>query len=264
MADFFPGHSQAVPLAIEAARAARRANGAEIAANAPRTVDEQLLSIEARLRPACRLMLQLQRAGAQAVAALWPGTPALRTASRTADWLEVAAGRLEAWKGSSARAGARRALEFVKAWYPGLDLDRLVTLRSEAQTEPAATEDALVKRAVAIAEFTDTSIFVPERSEDGEEVPPEWFGMNPDYGEDSAEVIGSSVEEEGEVEDGGKTEAPEGGAGDQPQLDRASSNEPRPEKATAAGDDQAETSQPAAPAPDTTVSSDPSNPSAAP
>ena len=90
-------------------------NGEEIAANAPRTIDEQLLSIEARLRPVHRQMHRLQRAGAQAVAALWPDMPALRTASRTADWLEVAAGRLEAWKGSSARVGARRALEFVKA-----------------------------------------------------------------------------------------------------------------------------------------------------
>ena len=96
LADFFPGHSQAVPLAIEAAREARRANGEEIAANAPRTVDEQLLSIEARLRPVHRQMRRLQRAGAQAVAALWPDMPALRTASRTADWLEVATGRLEA------------------------------------------------------------------------------------------------------------------------------------------------------------------------
>ena len=70
LADFFPGHSQAVPPAIEAAREARRANGEEIAANAPRTIDEQLLSIEARLRPAHRLMHRLQCAGAQAVAAL--------------------------------------------------------------------------------------------------------------------------------------------------------------------------------------------------
>ena len=133
MADFFPGHSQAVPLAIEAAREARRAKGEVIAANAPRTIDEQLLSIGARLCPAHRLLRRLQRAGAQVVAALWPDVPALRTASRTTDWLEVAAGRLEAWKGSSARAGAHWALEFVKAWYPGLDLDRLAAFRSEAQ-----------------------------------------------------------------------------------------------------------------------------------
>ena len=85
LADFFPGHSQAVTQAIEADREARRANSVEIAANAPLTIDEQLLSIEARLRPAHRLMRRLQRAGAQVVAALWPDMPALRTASRTAN-----------------------------------------------------------------------------------------------------------------------------------------------------------------------------------
>ena len=189
--------------------------------------------------------------------------PVLCTSNRTADWLEVTAGRLEAWKGSSARAGARRALEFIKAWYPGLDLDRLATLRSEAQPELAAAEDTLVKCAAAIAKYTDTSIFVPERAEDDGEVPPEWFGMNPDYGEDSAEVVGSSVEEEDEAEDGSETEAPEDGADGQPQLDRATSNEPCPPEPTAAGGDQAETAQPVAPTSNTVVSSDPPNPSAA-
>ena len=87
--------------------------------------------------------------------------------------------------------------------------------------------------------------------------------MNPDYGDDLAEVIDSSTEEDGEAEDEGETEALEDGAGDQPQLDRASSNEPRLTGLTAAGGDQAETAQPAAPAPDTAVSSDPPNPSAA-
>ena len=93
----------------------------------------------------------------------------------------------------------------------------------------------------AIAEYTDTSIFVPERSEDGEEVPPEWFGMNPDYGEDSAEVIGSSIEEEGEAEEEGEEEAPEVGAGGQPHLDRASRNKPCPSEPATVGGDQAET-----------------------
>ena len=96
--------------------------GAEISADATQTLDEHILSIEARLRPAHRMLRRLQRVGAQAIAALWPDMQALPTPSLTADWLEVAAGRLEAWKGSSARAGARRALEFVKVWYPGLDL----------------------------------------------------------------------------------------------------------------------------------------------
>ena len=94
----------------------------QIAADAPRTLSEQLLSIQARLWPAHRMLRRLQRVGAQAISALWPGMPTPRTPSRTADWLEVAVGLLEAWKGSSARAGARRALEFIKAWYPGLSL----------------------------------------------------------------------------------------------------------------------------------------------
>ena len=58
-----------------------------------------------------------------------------RTPSRTADWLEVAVGRFEAWKASAARSGARRALEFVRAWYPGLDLAQLTTWRQEANED---------------------------------------------------------------------------------------------------------------------------------
>ena len=95
-ADFFPGHSVAAIQMIEVQHEEQRAGGAQIAADAPRTLGEQVLSIQARLRPAHRLLRRLQRAGAQAVSALWPGLPAPRTPSRTADWLGVAAGRLEA------------------------------------------------------------------------------------------------------------------------------------------------------------------------
>ena len=87
--------------------------------------------------------------------------------------------------------------------------------------------------------------------------------MNPKYGEDSAEVIDSSTEEEGEAEDEGKTEVPEGGASDQPQLDRASSKKARASAPPAAGDDQAETRQPATPPAGATVSTDqPGSPAA--
>ena len=155
-------------------------------------------------------------------------------------------------------------MEFVKAWYPGLDLDRLAAFWSEAQAELEAVEGTLIERAVAIAEYTDTSVFVPEQAKGGEEVPPEWFGMNPEYGEDSVEVIDSSTEEEDEAEDEGEAEVPEGGAGGQPQLDRASSNEPRPSEPAATEGGQAETDQPATPPTATADSSDPPNPSAAP
>src|SRR4051812_9934108 len=75
LADFFPGYAQTAVQAIEADREARRAAGEEVVVNAPRTLDEQLLSIEARLRPAHRMLRRLQRVGAQAIAALWPKLP---------------------------------------------------------------------------------------------------------------------------------------------------------------------------------------------
>ena len=64
-------------------------------------------------------------------------------------------------------------MEFVKAWYPGLDLDRLAAFRSEAQAELEAVEGTLVERAAAITEYMDTSVFVPERTEGSEEVSPD-------------------------------------------------------------------------------------------
>ena len=77
-------------------------------------------------------------------------------------------------------------------------------------------------------------------------------------------MIDSSDEGEDEEEEEGEGEAPEVGADGQPQLDRASSNEPRPSELATTGGNQAETDQPAAPATGTTDSSDPPNPSAAP
>nr|XP_020180793.1 uncharacterized protein LOC109766440 [Aegilops tauschii subsp. strangulata] len=49
--------------------------------------------------------------------------------------------------------------------------------RKEAQEELVAVEDDLVKRAAAIAEYTDTSVFIPERAENGAEAPPEWVAL---------------------------------------------------------------------------------------
>ena len=111
----FLGYSTAANQTIEARRQARRQAGFEISPTAGRSLEEQLLAIQARIQPAHRLLRRLQRAGAQVLAALWPGQVVPRTPSRTADWLEVAVGRFEAWKASAARSGARRALEFVKA-----------------------------------------------------------------------------------------------------------------------------------------------------
>ena len=77
---------------------------------------------------------------------LWPGEVIPRTPSRTTDWLEVAVGCFEAWKASAAPSGARRALEFAKAWYPGLSLDQLATWRQEADTELEPARPAIIQR----------------------------------------------------------------------------------------------------------------------
>ena len=136
------------------------------APDARRTLEEQLLAIQAHLQLAHRMLRRLQRVRAQVISTLWPDTPAPRTPSRTADWLEVAVGRFEAWKASSARAGARRALEFVRAWYPGLDLSQLAMFRQEAHEELVAVRLAIIHRATTITEYTDTSVFIPDLNDD--------------------------------------------------------------------------------------------------
>ena len=167
----------------------------------------------------------------------------------------MAASRFEAWKASAARSGARRALEFAKAWYPELSLDQLATWRQEADTELEPTRPTIIQRACAIADYTDTSAFAPEVDDNGVAQPEEWFGLNPADGEDSAEEINSSDEGEEEEEEG-EDAAPDGGAAGQPQLDRASSNKARAGAPPAAGDDQAETRQPATPPAGGAVSTD--------
>ena len=142
---------------------------------------------------------------AQAVSALRLGLPAAHTPSQTVDWLAVAVGRLEAWKGSATWAGACYALEFVKAWYPGLDLAQLATFRSDAAEELVAVRRELGQRAAAIAEYAETGFFVSELGEEGVQAPPNWFGLNPDDGEDSAKEIASSDEGEDEESEDGKT-----------------------------------------------------------
>ncbi|XP_073360423.1 uncharacterized protein [Aegilops tauschii subsp. strangulata] len=226
--EYFPGYSTAANQVVEAHHEARRQAGVEIAPNARRSLEEHLLAIQARLQPAHRMLRRLQRVGAQVLAALWPGEAVPRTPSRTADWLEVAVGRFEAWKASAARSGTRRALEFVKAWYPELSLDQLATWRQEADEELEAVRPAIIQRASAIADYTDTSAFAPEVDDNGIAQPEEWFGLNPADGEDSAEEIDSSDEGEEEEGEDGEDAMSDGGATGQSQLDRASGNEALP------------------------------------
>lgn len=218
----------------------------EIAPDRPRNLGEQFRAVQLRLAPVRRLLRRFQRAGAQVLEGLWPGVQIPRTPSRTADWLEVAAERLDAWKGAAARAGAKVALEFVKAWYPGVKMAQLVTFRQEAVPELEPERDNIAIRASALTEYTDGNVFVPERAEDGTEVPPSWFGLDPAEVENPAEEIASSkeaAEEEGEESEG---DAPDDGATSRNQPDPASASEQQ-ETASAATSDQTRSEQPDAP-----------------
>ena len=119
----------------------------------------------------------------------------------------------------------------------------------------------LYHHAAVIAEYMDSSVFLPELNEEGTEAPPNWFGLNPEGGEDSMEEIASSDEGKDEEDEDGEDNAPEDGADGQPQPDRASSNEPR---APAADADQAETQQSATPPAGATASTSLPDPPASP
>ena len=89
-------------------------------------------------------------------------------------------------------------------------------------------------------EYTNTGDFIPKLNENGAEVPPEWFGLNPADSEDSAEEIASSDEREDKEDEEDEDDAPEVGVDGQPRVDRASSTEPRARTSTAAEGDHPE------------------------
>ena len=58
-------------------------------------------------------------------------------------------------------------------------MDQLSTWQQEADEELEAVRPAIIQRASAIADYTDTSAFAPEVEDDGIAQPEEWFGLNP-------------------------------------------------------------------------------------
>ena len=58
-------------------------------------------------------------------------------------------------------------MEFIRAWYPGLNPDQLRTWRLEADAELEEVWPAIAQRASTIAECTNISVFAPEINDDG-------------------------------------------------------------------------------------------------
>lgn len=145
-------------------------------------------------------------------------------------------------------------------------LARLATSRQEEAPELALEREEIAICVSALAEYTDVSVFILERAENGTEVPPSWFGLNQDNGEDSTKEIASidEVGEEDEDEEGGGV-TPDGGATSQARADLAPASK-QPETTSATANDQAETQQleasPAEATTDADLSGQPVEPSA--
>ena len=82
----------------------------------------------------------------------------------------------------------------------------------------------LYRCAASIAEYTDTSVFLPELTKEGTEAPPNWFGLILVDGEDSVEEIASSDEGEEEEDEDDKDDAPDDGDDGRPHPDQVSTN----------------------------------------
>ena len=74
-----------------------------------------------------------------------------------------------------------------------LDLTQLATFRLEAADELVEAGPELTRHALALADYTNTTVFVPDLDADGNEVTPSWFGLDPTHEEDSAEEIASAM-----------------------------------------------------------------------
>lgn len=122
----------------------------------------------------------------------------------------------------------------------------------------------LVKHEAAITEYADTTIFIPELDKEGAEVPPSWFGLNPEEGEDLAEDIASSDEGEEHEDEDGEDIAADDRATSRPQPNQASTSEPWEDAPTAAGADQAKSHQSSTPPTGASASADPPASPAAP
>ncbi|KAE8767634.1 hypothetical protein D1007_60976 [Hordeum vulgare] len=136
--------------------------------------------------------------------------------SRVATWLGHAAHRFDAWRASTARAGARIALSFAVSWYFGVNLERLSTLRA-VHADLTSHEEDISFRAHELASYATLDTYFPELGEDGVPILEDDYGVLIIAGNE--EVASNSEEPEG---DEGATEAAAGGA------DKSSAQETQP------------------------------------
>jgi hypothetical protein len=109
-----------------------------------------------RLHPVAKLGGDLRRAIVSVFETLWPGRAVPDEIQALLQWIPLAFNRIDVWKESAARAGAKQALEFVLSWYPGVNLDQLENLREGGLA--GLDKVKLRQRACAVAECAETDV----------------------------------------------------------------------------------------------------------
>jgi hypothetical protein len=108
------------------------------------------------LHPVAKLGGDLHEAIFSVFKTLWPGRAVPGGIQALLQWIPLAPNRLDVWKESAARAGAKQALEFMLSWYPGVNLDQLENLCESGLA--GLDKVKLCQRACAIAECAETDM----------------------------------------------------------------------------------------------------------
>jgi hypothetical protein len=120
------------------------------------TSGELVALAKGRLHPVAKLGKDLHEAIVSIFETLWPERAVPDEVQALLQWIPLTPNRLDIWKESAARAGAKQALEFVLSWYPGINLDQLENLREGGLAD--LDRARLRQRACAIAACAKTDV----------------------------------------------------------------------------------------------------------
>jgi hypothetical protein len=155
LAGAFPDSNEAAAAALKEYRAEQK-----IVPNSDPKVElssgELVALAKGRLHPVAKLGRDLHEAIVSVFETLWSGRAVPGEIQALLQWIPLAPNRLDIWKESAARAGAKQALEFVLSWYPGVNLDQLENLREGGLA--GLDKVKLRQRARAIAECAETDV----------------------------------------------------------------------------------------------------------
>jgi hypothetical protein len=117
---------------------------------------ELVALVKGRLHPVAKLGGELCQAIVSVFKTLWPGRAVPDQIQALLKWIPLASNRIDVWKESAARAGAKQALQFVLSYYLGINLDQLENLHEGGLA--GLDKVKLRQHACAIAECAETDV----------------------------------------------------------------------------------------------------------